>query len=90
MQARCRHALRPALSTGSSCRTNSHPSWKKRKEAATMDAGTTHKLSTAQRSCWPQPRGQGTQNAKNETAAPTSLLTSSHQQGVTSYGQRDA
>ena len=28
-----------------------------------MDAGTPHKHSTAQRSCWPQHRGQGTQTA---------------------------
>ena len=70
MQVRCKHALRPELGRGSSCRTNSHPSRKKRKEAATMDASTTQKHSTAQRSCWPQHRGQGTQNAKNETAAP--------------------
>ena len=43
MQVRCRHALRPELGRGSSCRTNSHPSRKKRKEAATRDASTTPK-----------------------------------------------
>ena len=55
-----------------------------------MDASTTQKHSTAQGSCWPQHREQGTQNAKNETAAPTSLLTSSPQQDFTSYEHRDA
>ena len=43
MQVRCKHALRSELGRGSSCRTNSHPSRKKRKEAATRNTSTTSK-----------------------------------------------